>query len=139
MKLINGQLMIFDLDNLTNYLNMGLSGHLVITGSEWDIEQFEIGLKERLESEGKSARELHCTNEPLELNKCEQTDLLFVKGLGDLPALHANSYAIRSYLDIGTYNNLRSVIFCETEHYSRHFNDYNAPFYQFCSRYPISS
>jgi len=129
--------MTFDLDKLINCLNMGLSSHLVITGSETDIDRFQIDLKRRLENEGKSTSELLCTNEPLELNQCEQTDILLVKGLGCLHALHANSYAIRSYLDIGTYNNIRSVIFCETEHYARHFNDYNAPFYQFCLHCPI--
>ncbi|KZY45116.1 hypothetical protein A3757_19820 [Oleiphilus sp. HI0117] len=131
--------MISDLDKLINYLNMGLSSHIVITGSERNIEQFQIDLKGRLESEGKSTRELLCTTEHLDLNQCKEVDSLLVKGLGDLPAQHNNSYAIRTYLDMGTYNKLRSIIFCETEHYTRHFNDYNAPFYQFCLHCPIGN
>lgn len=139
MQPIKGLAMTFDMDKLINCLSMGLSSHIVITGSELDIEQFQIDLMRRLEKEGKSTRELLCTTEHLDLNQCEQVDFLLVKGLGYLPAQHNNSYAIRTYLDMGTYNKLRSVIFCETEHYSRHFNDYNAPFYQFCTRYPIGS
>jgi hypothetical protein len=98
MQLIKGLAMTFDLDKLINYLNMGLSSHLLITGSERNIEQFQIDLKGRLESGGKSTRELLCTTEHLDLNKCEQVDFLLVKGLGNLPAQHNNSYAIHIYI-----------------------------------------
>tara|TARA_R110002072_G_scaffold303068_1_gene492516 strand:- start:1415 stop:1831 length:417 start_codon:yes stop_codon:yes gene_type:complete len=131
--------MTFDMDKLINCLSMGLSSHIVITGSKMDIEQLQIDLKGRLARDGKSTRELLCTTESLELNQCEQVDFLLVKGLGNLPAQHNNSCAIRTYLDMGTYNKLRSIIFCETEHYEKHFNDYNAPFYRFCLDYPLGN
>ena len=130
--------MMFDIDKLITHLNAGLFSHLVVTGSERNLEKFQTGLKQKLESEGKSTCELQCTTEDIKLNQNEKVDLLFVKGLENLPVQHANTYAIRAYLDAGTYNNLRSIIFCETGHYAKHFNDYDAPFYKFCLQYPIS-
>jgi len=129
---------MFEIEKLMKHLNAGLFSHLVVTGGEQNLEQFQDSLKQKLESEGQSTCELQCTTEELKLSQNEKVDLLFVKGLENLPVQHSNTYAIRAYLDAGTYNNLRSVIFCETEHYIKHFNDYDAPFYKFCLQYPIS-
>jgi hypothetical protein len=49
------------------------------------------------------------------------------------------TFALRTLLDTGKHQALKSVIFCEENHYSQHFTDRNAPFYKFCLCTPLST
>jgi len=126
-------------DKLIIHFISGLFNHTVITGTELELECFQAALKNKFKIMKQSIYELELTTSDLILNQQEDSDLLFVSGLQNLPVQHRNTYAIRTYLDKGIYTNISSFIFCETESYAMHFKDYDAPFYRFCLQYLIKA
>jgi hypothetical protein len=113
---------------------------MVITGSEDNLKRIKGLLKFELGHKGINVSEIAFTNhdQDMKFSQSEdKNDLVFVSGLEILMPKDQNTYAIRSYLDQGKHFNLRSIIFCESSFYAAHFNDYDAPFYQFCLQLPI--
>lgn len=110
----------------------------VVTGSEEDLKSLKNLLKMTLADRGVLVSEMALASNEVELKQSEEiNDLLFVTGLEALSPKENITYAVRSYLDRWKHTGLRLIIFCETSCYFAHFNDYGAPFYQFCMRYPL--
>ena len=118
-------------------LEIGM-GCTVVTGSEEDLKSVKGLLKLTLADRGVLVSEIELGSNEIELKQSEEiNDHIFVTGLEDLSPKDNITYAVRSFLDRGKHTNLRFIIFCKASHYSAHFNDYEAPFYQFCFRYPL--
>lgn len=112
----------------------------VVTGSEEDLKHVKNSLKMTLADRGVLVSEMALARNEVELKQSEEIkDLVFVTGLEALSPKENTTYAVRSYLDRGKHTGLRFFIFCETSRYAAHFNDYDAPFYQFCFQHPIKN
>jgi len=118
-------------------LDIGM-GCTVVTGSEDDLKSVKNLLKLTLADRGVLVSEMALASNEIELKQSEEiNDFVFVSGLEALSPKDSITYAVRSFLDRGKHTNLRFIIFCDASYYSAHFNDYDAPFYQFCFRYPL--
>jgi hypothetical protein len=118
-------------------LDIGM-GCTVVTGSEADLKSIKDLLKLKLADNDIIVSEVELDRNDIALNQsAEINHFLFVTGLEAPSPKDDITYAIRSFLDRGKHTGLRFIIFCEKSSCSAHFNDYDAPFYQFCFHHPI--
>jgi hypothetical protein len=125
---------------LLGHMKTGLFSHLLILGTEDALENLYIQLVRRCQEEKISTSVIQFSNDDTSFcYQYEPADILLIKGLGFLPAKHNQAYSLRTLLDVGQYQGLRSFIFCEESQVRKHFNDYSAPFYRFCTPYQIKT
>ena len=127
---------------LISCLNIGLTDSTVVTGSAQALKYFHERLVVLLASEPIQAGYLDLTAN--EYRVCgvddnEDIKLVIVWGLEYFLPFENRTYALRTMLDTGKHQGLKSVIFCEENHYMSHFTDHDAPFYQFCLRTPVGA
>lgn len=124
---------------LLGHMKTGLFSHLLIMGTEDALENLYLQLVRRCQEENISTSVIQFSKD--DSSFCydyEPADILLIKGLGFLPAKHNQAYSLRTLLDVGQYQGVRSFIFCEESSVKHHFNDYSAPFYRFCSPYRVN-
>jgi hypothetical protein len=118
---------------LLGHMKTGLFSHLLISGTEEALDNLYTQLVRRCDEENISTSVIQFYKDDQSFfYEYKKADILLVKGLGFLPARHNQAYLLRTLLDVGQYQGLRSFIFCEEQEVRKHFNDYSAPFYRFC-------
>lgn len=123
---------------LLKHFKTGLFSHILISGTAENLDNLYIHLLKECKDGRLSTSTIAFTAEdPSFSYEYQESDVLIIKGLEVLPAQHDSAFSLRSWLDIGQYRGLKSFIFCEESRVREHFNDYEAPFYMFCTRHLI--
>ena len=118
-------------------IDIGL-GCSVVTGTKQNLKSVKDSLKIKLADDNIFVTDIELDSNDIALNLSERAnDFIILTGLEALSPKDNLTYAIRSFLDRAKHENLMFIIFCETSYYAAHFNDYNAPFYQFCPQFPV--
>ena len=127
---------------LIKCLNSGIFDSTVITGTNTDLKAFHKNLIRKLPSESYSVESLDLTDSEHLISNVDnrkEINLVVVLGLEHFLPMENRTFALRTILDTGKHQGLKSVIFCEANHYAQHFTDLNAPFYKFCLCMPLST
>lgn len=113
-----------------------LSGGVVV-GDLAKLSAFKTQLITQLNDENVISTWLDLTDlQSFKLTASEASStLLIIWGLESLTAEHKLTFALRSILDEQRHQGVRYLLFCDEKMYSKHFQQYSAPFYQFC--FPI--
>jgi len=123
---------------LLTHHKTGLFSHILLYGTTENLDDLYIHLLRECKEERLSTSTIEFRAEdPSFRYEYQKSDVLIIKGLEVLPALHDGAFSLRSWLDVGQYSGLKSFIFCEESRVREHFNDYKAPFYMFCTRHLI--
>ncbi len=126
-------------EKLISALKIGISDCVVVTGSIIELTDFRDQAIDSLAEASFQVSQVDLySDDPQPSRTDNDVDVLILWGLEQLSPHDNRSYAIRTYLDKAKYQGLRSIIFCENDSYRAHFMDYDAPFYHFCLRLPVS-
>ncbi len=128
-----------EVNKLLKHLKLGVFNHILIFGSKEKLDDFYDLLWLECKVQKMKVSQIIITNESIHtIPYQEYAGLMFIKGLECLKPQQNETFTLRSRLDVGQYQGLKSFIFCEESVVKHHFNDYAAPFYHFCSRYKLS-
>ena len=129
-----------EVKKLLQHLQIGLFNHILISGSKEKLDALYERLWQECQSQKMKASQIIITNESIHsIPDQEYSGLMLIKGLECLKPKQNETYALRSRLDVGQYQGLKSFIFCEESAVDKHFNDYEAPFYKFCLKHRFST
>jgi hypothetical protein len=120
---------------LVKWLNKGLFDSTVVIGTNKVLKTFHRKLVGKLAFEPYSVECLDLTAPKHLFNTVDnqkKANLIVVWGLEQYLPFENRTFALRTKLDIGKHQNLKSVIFCEENCYTAHFKNHDAPFYLFC-------
>ena len=108
---------------------LGVFNHILISGSKEKLDDLYELLWQECQSQKMNASQVIITNESIHsIPDQEYSGLMLIKGLECLKPKQNETYALRSRLNVGQYQGLKSLIFCEEKAVNKHFNDYEAPF-----------
>ena len=129
-----------EVKKIFEHLKIGLFNHILISGSKEKLDGLYEILWQECQAQNMKASQIIITNESIHsIPDQEYSGLMFIKGLECLKPKQNETYALRSRLNVGQYQGLKSFIFCEQSAVNNHFNDYEAPFYKFCLKHSLST
>jgi hypothetical protein len=123
-------------------LDVGIEQGTVFTASSERLSVFRDHFLKRLQSESIRVIPIDLSGrwlaETADASEIGSQDLILLWGLECLSPQESRAYSLRSTLDTMKFSGgPRFVIFCDDCRYRDHFNNYDAPFYQFCLRIPV--
>lgn len=128
-----------EVKKLFEHLKRGLFNHICISGTKETLDELYACLLQECNSRNLDALQIIFSDENTDLiSETESPEIFLIKGLEFLNPKQNEAYALRSHLDVGQYQGLKSFIFCEQSAVNKHFNDYEAPFYKFCLRHRVN-
>lgn len=128
-----------EVKKLLEHLKLGVFNHILISGTNEKLHNFYELLWQECQTKKMDASQIIITNETIHsISHQEYSGLMFIKGLEYLDPMQNEAFTLRTRLDVGQYQGIKSFMFCEEKAVKNHFNDYAAPFYHFCSRYRVS-
>jgi hypothetical protein len=128
-----------EVKKLLKHLEVGIFNHIIISGSKEKLNDLYDLLWQECQSLNMKASQFEVTIDSIHsIPNLDYTGLMFIKGLEYLKPKQNATYALRSRLDVGQFQGLKSYIFCEQSAFHNHFYDSEAPFYLFCQQYETS-
>ncbi len=128
-----------EVKKLLQHLQIGLFNHILISGNNEKLNDLYELLWQECQSQKMNASQFIITNESIHsIPDQEYSGLMLIKGLECLKPKQNETYTLRTRLDVGQFQGLKSFILCEESAVDKHFNDYEAPFYLFCLRHSLS-